>query len=383
MRRWFRKFWPVLKAVLILAILVAVGRIFARDLEIPQKGLQRSLEEFWARLVHPGWLVVSGAFYLLGLGFSALYWYRLLRDLDQRPGWLAAMRAYYVGHVGKYLPGKAWAVFLRAGLIQGPEVRIGRAILTTFYEVLTTMAGGALLALVLLATQWPSTSAGMDWTTLGRLVSGHNPEDMVIDRKVMVTLAVLLLLPIGIPILPPIYNRIVRRMAVPIRERYGITGPMAQIRFFSMLEGLVLTACGWVFLGASLWAVLCAIMPEPPALTPDSLAHYSALLALAYVAGFIIFVVPSGLGIREFFLTLFLLPDMNRIFAGDNTKATAAAASAVLLLRLVWTAAEVVIVPSLYWMPARLYQSTGGASGAATGEAVAAGTAGQGQESEA
>ena len=158
---------------------------------------------------------------------------------------------------------------------------------------------------------------------------------------------------------------------------------MAQIRFFSMLEGLVLTACGWVFLGASLWAVLCAIMPEPPALTPDSLAHYSALLALAYVAGFIIFVVPSGLGIREFFLTLFLLPDMNRIFAGDNAKATAAAASAVLLLRLVWTAAEVVIVPSLYWMPARLYQGTGGAAGAATGEAVAAGTAGQGQESEA
>ena len=93
----------------------------------------------------------------------------------------------------------------------------------------------------------------------------------------------------------------------------------------SMLEGLVLTACGWVFLGASLWAVLCAIMPEPPALTPDSLAHYSALLALAYVAGFIIFVVPSGLGIREFFLTLYLLPDMNRIFAGDNAKATAAA----------------------------------------------------------
>ena len=148
MRRWFRKFWPVLKAVLILAILVAVGRIFARDLEIPQKGLQRSLEEFWARLVHPGWLVVSGAFYLLGLGFSAFYWYRLLRDLDQRPGWLAAVRAYYVGHIGKYLPGKAWAVFLRAGLIQGPEVRIGRAILTTFYEVLTTMAGGALLELL-------------------------------------------------------------------------------------------------------------------------------------------------------------------------------------------------------------------------------------------
>ena len=73
---------------------------------------------------------------------------------------------------------------------------------------------------------------------------------------------------------------------------------------------------------------------------------------------------------------------MNRTFAGDEAKATAAAASAVILLRLVWTAAEVVIVPSLYWMPARLYQGTVGAAGAATGEAVAAGTAGQGQECE-
>jgi hypothetical protein len=57
--------------------------------------------------------------------------------------------------------------------------------------------------------------------------------------------------------------------------------------------------------------------------------------------------------------------------------------SAVILLRLVWTAAEVVIVPSLYWMPARLYQGASGASAAATGEAVAAGTGEQGQESEA
>ena len=45
-----------------------------------------------------------------------MFWYRLLRQLGQRPTALAAVRAYYIGHLGKYLPGKACALLLRATL---------------------------------------------------------------------------------------------------------------------------------------------------------------------------------------------------------------------------------------------------------------------------
>src|SRR5260370_7892092 len=139
MRAWLRKSWPLLKAVLALAILVAIGRQFVRDLSRP---------ELWQRSLHPGWLVLSAACYLLGLGFSALYWYRLLAALGQRPSLLRTLRAHYIGQMGKYLPGKAWALLLRSNLVRSPTTRVGVAVLTSFYEVFLTMLSGALLAAV-------------------------------------------------------------------------------------------------------------------------------------------------------------------------------------------------------------------------------------------
>src|SRR5262249_41926235 len=141
MRGRLRQLWPFLKMVLAVVIVAAVGRRFVLDL--------RDHPELWRRPSKPGWLLLCGALYLLGLGFSALYWYRLMRSLGQRLSFPTALRAYYIGHMGKYVPGKAWALFLRADLVRGPNVGAGLAGMTAFYEVLATMTSGALLAAVL------------------------------------------------------------------------------------------------------------------------------------------------------------------------------------------------------------------------------------------
>ena len=108
MRTRLRKVWPYVKLLLGLAIVVIIGRRFYLDL--------RDHPDLWHQSLRPGWLLLSGALYLLGLAFSALCWQRLLLGLGQRVPFLVALRAYYIGHMGKYLPGKAWALFLRAGL---------------------------------------------------------------------------------------------------------------------------------------------------------------------------------------------------------------------------------------------------------------------------
>src|ERR1700730_18657492 len=76
MQAWVRKWWPLLKVLLTVAILGAIGWGFARELQSP---------DLWQRSFHPGWLVVSGLVYLGGLGFSAFFWHRLLRALGQQP----------------------------------------------------------------------------------------------------------------------------------------------------------------------------------------------------------------------------------------------------------------------------------------------------------
>ena len=59
---------------------------------------------------------------------------------------LETTRAYYVGHLGKYVPGKALVVIIRTGLISGPRVDTTVAAVSIFIETLTMMAVGAFLA---------------------------------------------------------------------------------------------------------------------------------------------------------------------------------------------------------------------------------------------
>src|SRR5262245_4216158 len=124
MRQWLRRWWRVLKVLLTLAILAGVGWQFVRILQAPElqeTGSPRTPAQIlWDHVRHarPGWLLASGGIYLFGLAFPALFWARLQRHLGQRlPGVAAVARAYYVSHLGKYLPGKAWALVLRASLI--------------------------------------------------------------------------------------------------------------------------------------------------------------------------------------------------------------------------------------------------------------------------
>ncbi len=338
LRRW----WPAGKAVLALVILLAIGWRFYRDLQRP---------DLWQRPFHPGWLLASAVLYLLGLGTSALYWFRLLRGIGQRPTFLAVVRAYYVGHLGKYAPGKAWSVLLRATLTHGPGVRGGYAALTAFYEVLTTMAAGALLAVVLLAALGPASSAPFDPHALGRMLLGRADGGAEPDRAAVLALAALLFLAVGTPLVPPLFNRLARRLTLPFRGKDA--PPLPRLGTAALVEGLLITAAGWLLLGLSLWSALQATAPRPLPWTAELLGRATAYLGIAYVAGFVLLVAPGGLGVREFFLTLFLTPEVVRALDVDADEARATVVLAVLALRLVWTAAEVVMAAAVFWLPVR------------------------------
>jgi hypothetical protein len=361
MKPWMRTLLPVLKIGFSLAILAAVGRYFYRDLAragaIGEGGMETPTgESLWQHLLHPGWLVLSGVFYILGLGCSAWFWIRLLKSVGQQPETLPAIRAYYLGHLGKYLPGKAWALVLRAGLVRGPRVKVAVAGVTSLYEVLTTMAAGALLAAVLFAVGASDTAAPGDWSAFRRLFTERDPETSALDRKVLVALALAMLVIVGLPILPPVFNRLVSRLRslknlLAKQPPSEIVDPRRlHIRMTVLLEGLAMTAFGWMLLGASLWAVLQALVDEPRLMTLAEWGQLSAILSLAYVAGFIVVIMPSGLGVREFFLRVFLLPELSRQWTGEKNSVVIAI-WAVLLLRLVWTAAELVINAIVYWFP--------------------------------
>src|SRR5262249_55148004 len=135
----------------------------------------------------------------------------------------------------------------------------------------------------------------------------------------------------------------------------------------TMVEGLCMNALNWLFLGVSFWASLQALGLGFPIQDLTRLGLLTAMLATAFVAGFWLF-VPGGLGVREYLLLLFLLPMVTESL-GDESEARARTALLVIVLRLVWTAAECLMAGVLYVLPIAVSSQPSALSQSALAEA--------------
>jgi hypothetical protein len=214
------------------------------------------------------------------------------------------------------------------------------------------MASGALLAAVWFAWQSPNLFAPLDWHEVRRLFPEKGAvEGGSVDPRILMCLALLLLLAVGWPLVPSVFNWLVHRLARRFRDVDA--APLPRFRLAALLPGGVLAIVSWFLMGASLWAVLQTVLPTTPAWTLERWGRYSAFVALAYVAGFIIIWMPSGVGVREVMLLLVLVPEIRGLLGPDENTAGSLAFLATVLLRLVWFVAEMVGVGVLYWLPSR------------------------------
>jgi glycosyltransferase 2 family protein len=340
-----RPWWPYLTALLTVAILVGIGRQFVQALHISDRGIGATLRDLGGRLHHPLWIVLSGVFYVAGLGFSATFWCLLLRVLGYRAPILRLVRGYYVGQMGKYLPGKAWALVMRASVAGGPDLPLSVGVLTSFYEVLTTMAGGVLTAAVIFWFLVPAQGTGFDWATIKSIFLLQAGEEVAHNRNLLVAVALLFFTPLFLVITPVLFNRLIRRL-----NRFASFAAEApRLRPQHLLMGLCVTSGTWLTFGLSGWSMLCGVTANPPAFEAAAACRIAGYIALAYVAGFFILIVPSGLGVREYFLLLCLTPELSKLLPAGE--APAVAAVLVLMLRLVWTLGDLVMAGLLYWLP--------------------------------
>ena len=333
-----RPWWPFVKLLVGVAILFYVGRRFALDLSQP---------ELYTQPLTVGWLVASGLLYLAGIGVPCIYWGWLLGQLGPRPDALPLARAYYVGQLGKYVPGKALSLLMRATYGRAAGVSPGVAGMTAFYEVLVTMGSGALLAAGIysvLTWQAPPVGAGEAWEQAWTaVVRGTEPEGGFASRALRIV-AVALAVGVLWPTAPPIFNRLADRLSLPFRDP---TTVLPRLRAWHLIFGLLIGTTGWVLLGL---ALACSLHGAAVGLAWDAatLARLTGILAVGYVAGFVVLVSPGGLGARELFLTWLLAPEVAAAQDLPYKLASGKVALVVLLMRLAWTVAEVVAAAALF-----------------------------------
>lgn len=291
-----------LKMLIRIVVLVLVTWGIWRTVE---KGRDKFAEsDFSLASLRYEWLAASGAMYLLGTFPSCVFWYRTLRAMDQRPRFAPTMRAFYVGHLGKYVPGKAMVIIIRAGMVRGCGVDTTVAATSVFVETLTMMAVAAMVAAALLALLFR-------------------------QHQALMVSSLLVMAGAGLPTLPPIFQRLVRILRVhrasPAMER-AIHGLSWRLVSF----GWTIITIEWLLFGVSLWATLQAV-PGVHAGVHD-LPLLIACVCLAMIAGFLS-LVPGGIGVRELVVMQLIIPRYGEV----------AALVAAVLLRLVWLAAELVM----------------------------------------
>ena len=259
----------------------------------------------------PQWLVASAVLYLLSMLPAGLFWFRVLRDLGQDVGVGETLRAYMIGHLGKYVPGKAMVIVLRTGLLQSP-VDASLVVASVFLETLTMMSVGGCVAGAILAI-WFS------------------------EHHLFLLVAIGMMGAAGLPTLPPVFSRLARLAGVG-RSNPAAAEKLARLRYKTLVVGWISMAIGWMLMGASLWATLRAMGLNVVLI--GELHLYTATIAMAVVGGFVA-MTPGGLAVREAVLTGLL----GQQLVGGAAMALIAAA----VLRLVWLAAEAVLAAVLYF----------------------------------
>jgi uncharacterized membrane protein YbhN (UPF0104 family) len=316
----------VVKAIVAFVVLLAVGRhVFRTWNDLSRQGVSLHFE--------PIWLVASGLLYLAGLAAYGRFFERILRASATPVRLGPALRAYLISHLGKYVPGKAMVVVMRAGLVVEHGARASTAAFATFYETLVMMAAGGLIAAAGFAT---ATGTGrVHWK-----VPGWGQVDVPF-YQVVALLALGLGLGFLVLILPPVFGRLARLVSLPIPGLGPDALPLLTGNL--LFRGLLWSATGWIMLGFSQLAVVRAFDSEG-ALSLFQLGLVPVVIAgvaLATVAGFVVAVLPGGLGVREGVLMSVLAPA-----TGTDTSVIAA-----LALRLVWVAAELAVTALLVAWP--------------------------------
>ena len=229
-----------------------------------------------------------------GLALTGVLWRMLLSALGPRIEPREAAAVFFVGQLGKYVPGSVWSFAAQAQLGRRCGVPPRSRVAASALFLVMHAVSGLVLGGVLVATGAIRTNLDGGWWLLSAA---------------------------GVIALSP-----------PLLRAAGdhVAGAGVQMRLDGgdLVRGLALMAGVWACYGTCLWVLLPVARSEPR----DVLTAV-ATFALAHAAGVLMMLAPAGLGARETVLVVLLAPSVG----------VPAAAAAALLARLTHSIADFVL----------------------------------------
>lgn len=266
-----KKYWWRLIQI---ALAVGIGGLAIRSLVRQWSSFQQQ-EIVWQPQV--GWLLLSLVIVWASYAVLIEGWRRVVLAMGEQLTWLQAARVTMVSNLGKYLPGKVWAIAGAAMLAERAGVKPAAAVASALILQALSLASGVLLIAVLA----PHAIA-----ELGQ-----------VERIALLALAVLAIGGLLLFVIPAALDRVRRWLPGPLKLLQPVApGPL--------LLGLLANIVAWSAYGA---AFLCMTRGLIPGLAIDW-GVATAIFTASYLVGLIAAFVPGGVGPREFAFVLLLTP---------------------------------------------------------------------------
>ena len=219
-------------------------------------------------------LAISLAVMLASLSLYAWQWRFSLQKLRAAIGFLKVARIYFVANLGRYIPGKVWQFLGWFYLLEQEGVSPVQTLTSmAINQILQNMTGLALAFVVL---------AGLRSTGLsGRL------------------LPFLMVIPLGLVVIQPFVLERLLNWGLRLFKRRPV---VIELTAWDLARFAALHLLIWLGYGLAFYFFIRALYPVPL----EWLPALAGIFAGAWVLGFLSFLAPGGLGVREGILVYLL-----------------------------------------------------------------------------
>jgi uncharacterized membrane protein YbhN (UPF0104 family) len=237
--------------------------------------LTRHVYQDWDAVSNYSWdidyvlLIAASTLCVLSLFLGALGWVMILRQLGEDITLRQGLRIWFLSQMGKYLPGTIWLFVGRIYQCERGGISRSKVMLSILIEmVLFSMAAATL--------------------GIGPLFSWeHSPfptKSGLFVYSIAVALGLILLEPHVLNWIVAGISRLLRRDAIELELAYG-----------SVICLLFLYLLAWSVLGFAFFLMVRSIV----SLRFHLVFAFMGIFAVSFLAGFLSFLTPGGLGVRE------------------------------------------------------------------------------------
>lgn len=217
--------------------------------------------------VSPLTVALAGLVGVVYVSVTMLSWRAVMTDLGSPLSVAAASRVFFVSQVGKYLPGGVWNIVAAAEMGADHEIPRRRSVSVMAVSILVSIVTALLLAVGAVLLGPAEVRGAYGWVAW--------------------TLPLFLLV-----LLPPVLNRLLT-VALRLVRRPALEQPLTAR---GILRSALWALLGWVLAGLQVWLLATGVGMAP---TVETFALAVGGYALAWTVGFLVVVVPAGVGVRE------------------------------------------------------------------------------------